>query len=82
MIVMHATSITEVNIFAICDLIESDKHFILSGIVEEIEIPSRNAQAIILDDLGYQKLSARWVPYHLIENQKVNHLVVCERLLV
>ena len=37
-------------------------------------------QSIVSDDLGYRKVSARWVPRLSTENQKANRLAVCERL--
>ncbi|EFN73358.1 Histone-lysine N-methyltransferase SETMAR, partial [Camponotus floridanus] len=36
---------------------------------------------IISDDLEYRKVSARWVPHLLTEDQKANRFAVCERLL-
>jgi histone-lysine N-methyltransferase SETMAR len=39
------------------------------------------AYSLVHDNLGFHKVSARWVPKHLTEEQKCKHLDSCFRLL-
>lgn len=66
------TSITKQNITAIRDLLESDRRLIVPEICSEIGISYGSTQSIIIKDLGFHKVSARWVPRLLTAEQKLN----------
>lgn len=74
------TSTSETNILAIREMIEEDRSFTVWEIAAHVRISYGSAQSIISDDLGYRKVSAKWVPRLLTEDQKANRLAVCERL--
>jgi len=58
---------TEKNIHIVDRLLEDDRQLTVAEI-HEVEIRCGSAQAIIIDDLGFRKVFARWIPSLLIED--------------
>lgn len=75
------TSLTNDNIRAVRELIEGDRRLTIEQIVSEVGISYGSVQSIITDQLGFRKISARWVPRLLTENQKQVRSEICERHL-
>lgn len=65
----RGTSITADNIRAVRDLIEEDRRVTISDIASHVGISFGSVQAIISDELKFRKLSARWVPRLLSQEQ-------------
>lgn len=75
------TSVTNDNIRTVSRLLQDDRRLTVAEIASEVRISYGSAQTIITDDLGFRKVSARWVPRLLTENQKRNRMEVCQRHL-
>jgi len=75
------TSLTEQNIAAARGLIERNRRLTIMEIASEIKISYGSAESIIVDELGFRKISARWVPRLLTDQMKQNRLEVSQRLL-
>ncbi|KAJ8928317.1 hypothetical protein NQ314_019129 [Rhamnusium bicolor] len=76
-----ATSVNEDNIQAVCELVESDRRITVTEIASEEDISVESVHTVILNTLGYRKISARWVPRLLSEAQKNVRKDICHRLL-
>lgn len=72
-------SVTAVNIEAIQNLLETNSHLALWKIVEELNISYGCVHRIVSVDLGFRKVSARWVLRLLSEDQKQHQLEVLRR---
>jgi len=75
------TSKTEENIRIVGRILMDDRRMTVAEIASEVGISYGNAQAFITDDLGFRKVSARWVPRLFTEDHKQQRLKVCKRLL-
>ncbi|XP_026314672.1 histone-lysine N-methyltransferase SETMAR-like [Hyposmocoma kahamanoa] len=69
-----STASTDENKEKICDLILSDRRLTVEEIAKTIGISSERTHHIITADLGFSKVSARWVPRLLSVEQKRNRL--------
>lgn len=70
------TSTTEENIGKICDLILTDRRLTIREIADTIGISYERTQNIIVNELGFSKVSARWVPRLLSVEQKRIRLTI------
>lgn len=75
------SSLTDDNIRAVQDLIEGDRRFTVEEIASEVGISIGSTHTIISERLGLRKITARWVPRLLNENQRQVRLEISERLL-
>ncbi|XP_073989689.1 histone-lysine N-methyltransferase SETMAR-like [Rhodnius prolixus] len=64
------TSLTDDNIRAVRELIERDRRLTVEEISTEVGISYGSVQSIITDQLGFRKISARWVPKPKTGRQK------------
>ncbi|GFR67096.1 histone-lysine N-methyltransferase SETMAR [Elysia marginata] len=48
----------------------------------KLEIPKSMIHEMVHDTLGYQKVSARWVPKMLTEDHKLQRVEISQRLLL
>ncbi|KAJ8962763.1 hypothetical protein NQ318_001162 [Aromia moschata] len=55
---------------------EGDRRITLTEIAEEVDISYGSAQQIMRVDLGFHKVSARWVPRLLSDEHKRHRLEV------
>lgn len=70
------TASTDENAKKILDLVMNDRRLRVAEIAETIGISYERAQNIITKDLGFSKVSARWVPRLLsAENKRTRHTV-------
>ena len=67
-------------------MIQSDRNFTLSKIVEELNISIGSANNIVHEQLGYRKTCAPWVPIQLTDEHKatqmglsLEHVMHCHR---
>lgn len=70
------TSTTEEKIRKICDHILTDRRLTIRDIADTIGISYERKQNIIVNKLGFSKVSARWVPRLLSVQQKRIRLTV------
>lgn len=64
------SSTTKENIDKICDLVLGDRRLTIGKIAEITNISYGRVQHIITEELGFHKVSARWVPRLLSAEQK------------
>jgi len=63
------------------DMLKEDRRLTIRHIAETKDIHATTVYRIVSDDLGMKKVSARWVPRMLTDEQKQNHVSVCTDLL-
>ncbi|GFR58502.1 histone-lysine n-methyltransferase setmar-like protein [Elysia marginata] len=68
------TSINEENTTRVDQLINCDRRMEIREIASKLEIPRSTVHEIVQDTLGYRKVSARWVPKILTEDQKLQRV--------
>ena len=71
-----STSTTQENIEKIRDLIIEGRRLEIREIAETLGISYERAQNIILNELGFSKIPARWVPILISVKQKRNRLTI------
>ena len=59
---LPSTSTTQENIEKICDLIIGDRRIKIRKMAEIVGISYKQARNIILNELGFSRISARYVP--------------------
>ena len=64
-----STSITEEKVAAVRSLLQEDRRITIGYIANAISISRGSANSILTDNLGLSKLSARWVPKALRQDQ-------------
>ena len=64
------TSTTPENIAAVRDLIKGDRRLTVVEICQELGISYGSVESIIKNELQFRKISARWVPRLLSDQQK------------
>ena len=64
-----STSVNAENVAAIQNILEKDRRISVEFIAKEFNISQGSAYAILTDHLGLSKLSARWVPKALRDDQ-------------
>lgn len=71
-------TITPTMIANVEEFILKDRRTRLDDIVEKYNISKGSAFTILHDHLGMRKVSARWVPKQLSDDQKANRVTACE----
>jgi len=62
-------------------MLKEDRCLTIRHVAETIDIHAITLYGIVSDDLGMKKVSARWVPRMLTDEQQQNHVDVCTDLL-
>ncbi|GFR77837.1 histone-lysine N-methyltransferase SETMAR [Elysia marginata] len=75
------TATSEDNVKRVDELIRQDRRLKLHEIASSLEISENSAHRIVFDELGYRKVSARWVSKQLTDNHKEQRLDICRVLL-
>ena len=76
-----ATAVTPNNFAKVKKIIKLDRRITYEGIMEELQI-GRNAITTILHDyLDIRKVSARWIPHRLSDEQKHTRVELCKFML-
>lgn len=76
------TSVTDENVSAVEKLILGDRRITVRYMAAQLGISIGSIEQIILERLGYRKISARWVPRLLNFEQKFTRWEVCTRLRI
>lgn len=74
------TATDEAHQLQVHNLIQSNRRIKQREIANQIGI-SQDRVCVIINLLGYRKLSARWVPRNLTEAQKAQRVTCCQQLL-
>jgi histone-lysine N-methyltransferase SETMAR len=69
------------NVAAVRKLTEDDRRLTVTQISQELQISYVSVQSIIKNELQYRKITARWVPRLLSDEQKNACVQICETLL-
>jgi len=71
------------NVQIVNDMLKEDRHLTIRHIAETTGIHATTVYRIVSDDLGMKKVSTRWVPRMLEDEQKQNMsmFAVCTDLL-
>jgi hypothetical protein len=69
------------NVAAVQKLIEDDRRLTVTQISQELQISYGSVQSIIKNELQYRKITARWVPKLLSDEQKNACVQIYETLL-
>ncbi|GFR95296.1 histone-lysine N-methyltransferase SETMAR [Elysia marginata] len=78
----HLITVTsEDNVKGVDELIHQDRRLKLHEIASSLETLETSAHRIVFDELGYRKVSARWVPKQLTDNHKEQRWDICRELL-
>lgn len=75
------TSITEDHVAAVQTAVEKNRRVTIDAIAEEVGISHGSVHAILTDNLGLSKLSARWVPRQLRPEHKSQRIECALNLL-
>lgn len=75
------TNLTDDSIRAVRDLIERDLQKTVEEMSSGVGISYGSVQSIITDELGFRKISVRWVLRMLTENHKLVRSEIAGRLL-
>ena len=75
------TSVTPETTEQVEQLILNNRRIAVREISEEVGISIGSAEHIIHQELGFSKVSARWVPRLLTDEQKEKRVDVCQQLL-
>lgn len=75
------TSITDENIAAVQKLVEEDPHCTFAQMRTALGISSASLQSIVHEKLGLRKLTSRWIPHSLTEDQKHERVNWCQMML-
>ena len=76
-----AEATTSVQVAAVQRLVEEDGRVTVLKIAEKVGISSGSVSSILHKSLGLSKVSARWVPHMLTEEQKQKRVHWCHFML-
>lgn len=76
-----STSITEENVKKVEKLVLDDRRITIKYLAKILKISFGSIQSILTDSLGFKKVSARWVPRMLTEENKNRRLEISKRNL-
>ncbi|GFR86135.1 histone-lysine N-methyltransferase SETMAR [Elysia marginata] len=76
------TSTNEENTTQVDKLIKCDRRMKIGEIALKLKISKNAVYEIVHDNLGYLKVSVRWVPKMLTEDHKLQRVEIPQRLLL
>ena len=76
-----STSTSEEKIEQAQQMILANRRITIDEVAQSLQISFGSAQEIIHEILGYNKVSARWVPRQLTEEHKRRRMEICQTLL-
>lgn len=71
------TAITQKNIDAIKDLVDEDPHISIDYMAAILDISHGSVDTILKQHLGLRKISSRWVPHSLTQEQRQRRVDIC-----
>ena len=77
-----STARTDKNVESVCCLLTEDCRTTLQMIADRLNIGKETVRRIVTEDLGKRKICARFVPHALTTEQKQEHIVFCQDLLL
>jgi hypothetical protein len=76
-IVRPLSIITQQNIDLVQDLVNDDPHISIDYIATIFDISHGSVDAILKQHLGLSKVSSRWVPHNLNQQQRQRRIDIC-----
>jgi histone-lysine N-methyltransferase SETMAR len=76
-----STAVTETNIAAVRALVDEDPNIMVAMISKTIGISDGSVHTILHDHLGLRKVTARWVPHLLTDEQKRERVRCSQKFL-
>ncbi|KAL0831014.1 hypothetical protein ABMA28_001900 [Loxostege sticticalis] len=76
-----STSVTEENVKKVEKMVLEDRRITIKYLAETLKISFGSIQSILTNSLGFKKVSARWVPRMLTEENKKRRLEISKRNL-
>jgi histone-lysine N-methyltransferase SETMAR len=73
------TAITQKNIDAIKDLVDEDPHISIDYMAAILDISHGSVDTILKQHLGLRKISSRWVPHSLTQEQRQRRVDILYR---
>ena len=80
-VAVQKSTLTEVNIAAVADLVKNDRRIASRMIAESLNIPKTVVLWILKEDLGKRKLCARFVPHSLTPEQRKVRVTSCQDII-
>jgi len=77
-----STARTDENVEAVRCLLAEDRRTTLQVTADRLNIGKETVHQIVTEDLGRRKLWVRFVPHTLTSEQKQEHIVYCQDLLL
>ena len=77
-----STARTDENVESVRCLLTEDRRTILQMIADGLNIGKETVRRIVTEDLGKRKICVRFVPHALTTEQKQEHVVYCQDLLL
>ncbi|CAF4213127.1 unnamed protein product, partial [Rotaria sordida] len=71
------TVITQQNIDAVKDLVNNDPHISIDYIAAILDISHGSVDAILKQHLGLRKITSKWVPHKLTQEQRQRRIDIC-----
>ncbi|CAF1510471.1 unnamed protein product, partial [Rotaria sp. Silwood1] len=71
------TAITQQNIDAVKDLVNDDPHISIDYIAAILDISHGSVDAILKQHLGLRKITSKWVPHKLTQEQRQRRIDIC-----
>ena len=77
-----STARSDENVESVSHLLTEDRHTTLQMIVDHLSIGKETVHQVVTEDLGKRKICARFVSHALTTEQKQEHIVYCQDLLL
>ena len=71
------TAVTQDNIDAVKDLVDEDPHIGIDNIATIVDISHSSVHTILEQHLRLRKISSRWVPHELTQEQRQRRVNMC-----
>ncbi|CAF4483037.1 unnamed protein product, partial [Didymodactylos carnosus] len=71
------TAVTQENIDAVQDLVNDDPHISIDYIADILDISCGSVDTILKQHLRLSKVSSRWVPHELTQEQRQRRVTIC-----
>ena len=75
------SAMTKMSVDAVKSMVTEDARYNVLDIAKYLGMPSGTVHKILTEELHLQKISARWVPHLLTDEQKANRVKLSKNLL-
>ncbi len=71
------SAVSQKNIDAVRDLVNKDPHISIDYIADILDVSHGSVDTILKQHLGLRKISSRWVPHQLTQQQRQQRIDIC-----